>query len=135
MSRIFRCLAAGLLGPAAALSTALPAGAVVAAPSVGCAVDYYGRQVDASVHEAVLRINNTGTAPIEGWTLRFRLPLGQTILLAKGAYLETTSDVIVAHDIVTNATVRPGGAVTVSYQASGQATRPAEFTVNSVPCA
>ncbi|WP_211278065.1 cellulose binding domain-containing protein, partial [Couchioplanes caeruleus] len=113
---------------------ALPAGAVVAAPTVGCSVGYYGQQVDASVHQAVLRINNTGTEAIEGWTLRFRLPPGQTILLVKGASLETTSGAIVAHDIVTNATVRPGGTVTVAYQATGQATRPATFTVNSVPC-
>ncbi|MEV6596801.1 cellulose binding domain-containing protein [Actinoplanes sp. NPDC051346] len=134
MSRIFRLLAAGLLGPAITLPAALPAPAVVATAAVGCSVDYQGRQVDASVHLAMLMITNTGTEPLEGWTLRFTLPSGQTILLIKGASLETTSGAIVAHDIVTNATVRPGGTVTVSYQASGQATRPAAFTVNSVPC-
>ncbi|MFC4072062.1 cellulose binding domain-containing protein [Actinoplanes subglobosus] len=125
MSRIFR----SLLGVVAVL----PAPAVAGA-GAGCSVGYAWKQVDATVHQATLVIGNTGSVTIKGWTLRFTLPAGQKITLVKGASLASPSEAVVAHDIVVNATVEPGGSVTVTYRATGAGGTASGFTVNEVPC-
>jgi acetylxylan esterase len=125
MSRIFR----SLMGVVAVL----PAPAVAGA-EVGCSVGYAWRQVDPAVHQATLTIGNTGTATIKGWTLRFTLPAGQKITLVKGASLESPAGSVVAHDIVVNATVEPGGAVAVTYRATGAGGGASGFAVNDVAC-
>lgn len=125
MSRIFR----SLLGVTAVLP------APVTGSADGCAVGYSWRQVDASVHQAALAIKNTGADTLKGWTLRFTLPASQKILLVKGASLESPAGSVVAHDIVVNAIVEPGGTVAVSYQATGAGGTASGFSVNGIPCA
>ncbi|BEL12768.1 hypothetical protein Q0Z83_109590 [Actinoplanes sichuanensis] len=124
MSRIFR----SLLG----VVVVLPA--PVAVTVDGCAVGYAWRQLDVSVHQAALSIKNTGTETLKGWTLRFTLPASQKILMVKGASLESPSGSVVAHDIVVNAVVEPGGTVAVSYQATGAGGLASDFSVNGLPC-
>jgi hypothetical protein len=130
MSRIFRSMAAGVAG----LAAVLPAGAATGAAAEGCSIGYRWLPAGDGIHHTVLTIGNTGGDAIRGWTLRFTLPPPQSIILIKGATLQTASGAIVARDVVSNATVRPGASVTVQYQASGPGGTATGFSVNGITC-
>ncbi|MGW3342621.1 PQQ-dependent sugar dehydrogenase [Nonomuraea rubra] len=84
-----------------------------------------------------LTITNTGTAPISGWTLRFPLARGQSVVSDWNTDLTQSGDMVSAVNAGHNGSVAPGQSVTMGYLVShtGDASPPSRFTLNRDTCA
>jgi poly(hydroxyalkanoate) depolymerase family esterase len=83
-----------------------------------------------------LTVANTGGAAINGWSLAFTLPAGQTITSGWNATYSPASGQITATNLSYNAAIAANGSVSIGFQAThtGNASRPAAFTLNGAPC-
>jgi glucuronoarabinoxylan endo-1,4-beta-xylanase len=85
---------------------------------------------------ANIAITNTGTSTIDGWTLSFTLPSGQTITSGWNATYSPSSGQVSARNVSYNGTLAPGAGVEVGFQAThtGNTSEPTTFTLNGIPC-
>ncbi|MER7284001.1 cellulose binding domain-containing protein [Dactylosporangium sp. NPDC000244] len=85
---------------------------------------------------AAITITNTGTATIDGWTLAFTLPSGQSITSGWNATFSPSSGQVSARNVSYNGTLAPGASVDLGFQAThtGNTAEPAAFTLNGIPC-
>jgi hypothetical protein len=83
-----------------------------------------------------LTLTNTGTSGLNGWTLTFTLPSGQTISSGWNAIYSPTSGQVTARNAGYNGTVAPGASVTVGFQAThtGNAGAPTGYALNGSAC-
>jgi poly(hydroxyalkanoate) depolymerase family esterase len=83
-----------------------------------------------------LTLTNTGTTAINGWTLGFTLPAGQTVTNGWGATYTPSSGAVTATNVSYNGTLAPGASVSIGYQAShtGNSAAPGAFTLNGTAC-
>ncbi|MFC7531777.1 PHB depolymerase family esterase [Actinoplanes sp. GCM10030250] len=86
---------------------------------------------------ANLTITNTGATGINGWSLGFTLPSGQTITSGWNATYSPTAGQVTARNVGYNAAIPAGGSVSVGFQAThtGNTAKPASFSLNGMPCA
>jgi poly(3-hydroxybutyrate) depolymerase len=84
-----------------------------------------------------ITITNTGSAPINGWSLAFTLPGGQSITSGWSATYSPASGQVTAKNVSYNADIAPNASITVGFQANhtGDASAPASFTLNGKTCA
>ncbi|MFF0164515.1 PQQ-dependent sugar dehydrogenase [Streptomyces prasinus] len=84
-----------------------------------------------------LTVTNTGSTPVNGWTLEFPLALGQTVVSDWNTDLTQGANVIKASDASHNAAIAPGASVTLGYLAdhTGDTSPPSRFTLNGDACA
>ncbi|WP_328894944.1 PQQ-dependent sugar dehydrogenase [Streptomyces sp. NBC_00236] len=84
-----------------------------------------------------LTVTNTGSTPVNGWTLRFPLALGQTVTSDWNTDLTQGSNTITAANSSHNATIAPGESITLGYLAAhtGDSSPPPRFTLNGDACA
>ena len=85
---------------------------------------------------ASVTITNTGTSAINGWSLGFTLPSGQTITQGWNATYSPASGQVTAHNASYNAAIAPGASVNIGYQANhtGNSGAPTGFTLNGAAC-
>ncbi|MFI9639978.1 cellulose binding domain-containing protein [Micromonospora sp. NPDC051925] len=85
---------------------------------------------------ASISITNTGTSTIDGWTLAFTLPSGQTITSGWNATYSPSSGQVSARNVSYNGTIAPGSTVDIGFQAThtGNTAKPTAFTLNGIPC-
>ncbi|MFD3502906.1 PHB depolymerase family esterase [Streptomyces sp. NPDC058676] len=85
---------------------------------------------------ASVTITNTSTTAINGWTLGFTLPAGQTITNGWGATYAPSSGAVTATNASYNGTLAPNASVTLGYQANhtGNSAAPGAFTLNGTAC-
>jgi glucuronoarabinoxylan endo-1,4-beta-xylanase len=85
---------------------------------------------------ANISITNTGTSAINGWTLTFTLPSGQSITSGWNATYSPSSGQVNARNVDYNGTLAPGATVEIGFQAThtGNTAEPAAFTLNGIPC-
>ncbi|MEE6257658.1 cellulose binding domain-containing protein [Plantactinospora sonchi] len=83
-----------------------------------------------------ITITNTGTTAINGWSLVFTLPGGQTITSGWNAAYSPTSGQVTARNAAYNGTIAPNASVSIGFQAthSGNTARPTSFTLNGATC-
>jgi endo-1,4-beta-xylanase len=83
-----------------------------------------------------ITITNTGTAPINGWSLRFNLAAGQTITSGWNATYAPSSGQVTATNASYNAAIPPGGSTTIGFQANhtGNTAAPSGFSLNGAAC-
>ncbi|MDG6103735.1 glycoside hydrolase family 11 protein [Dactylosporangium aurantiacum] len=83
-----------------------------------------------------ITITNTGTTPINGWSLRFNLASGQTITSGWNATYSPSSGQVTATNVSYNGSIPPGGSTTIGFQAnhSGNTSAPSGFTLNGATC-
>ncbi len=83
-----------------------------------------------------LTITNTGTAAIDGWSLVFTLPAGQTITSGWSATYSPTSGQVTARNVGYNPGIAPGASVSIGFQAThtGNTAEPTSFTLNGAAC-
>jgi endo-1,4-beta-xylanase len=83
-----------------------------------------------------LTITNTGSASINGWSLRFNLASGQTITSGWNASYSPSSGQVTATNVSYNAAIPPGGSTTIGFQAThnGNNGAPTGFTLNGAAC-
>ena len=84
-----------------------------------------------------ITIANTGTSAVNGWSLVFTLPSGQTITSGWNATYTPASGQITATNASYDAAIAPGASVNIGFQANqtGNAGAPSSFTLNGAACA
>ena len=83
-----------------------------------------------------ITIANTGTTAINGWSLVFTLPSGQTITSGWNATYSPSSGKVTATNVSYNAAIAPNASVSIGFQAThtGNAAAPTSFTLNGAAC-
>jgi poly(3-hydroxybutyrate) depolymerase len=121
-------------------------------PQAGWNRRRYGDQVEAySIQGAGHSLPSTGmaaaaiaffgitttppTTAVNGWSLTFTLPSGQTITSGSNAGYSPTAGQVTARDVGYNAAIAPGGSVSVGFQAThtGNTAPPVSFSLNGAP--
>ncbi|MFG2107645.1 cellulose binding domain-containing protein [Micromonospora chersina] len=84
-----------------------------------------------------ITVTNTGTSTINGWSLAFTLPGGQSIVGGWNATYAPTSGQVTARNVDYNATLAPNASLSIGFQAThtGNTARPSGFTLNGAACA
>ncbi|PWU55198.1 hypothetical protein DLJ47_10310 [Micromonospora sp. S4605] len=105
-------------------------------PTGACRVAYAVNAWNTGLTTSVT-ITNTGTIPVDGWSLAFTLPAGQTITGGWNASYAPASGAVTARHVAYNATIAPNASVSIGFQAThtGNTGRPTSFTLNGSPCA
>ncbi|WP_328848352.1 cellulose binding domain-containing protein [Micromonospora zamorensis] len=103
--------------------------------SDGCRVAYTVNAWNNGL-TASISVTNTSSTPVNGWTLAFTLPGGQSITSGWNASYTPSSGAVTARNVSYNATIAPNTSVDVGFQAThtGNAGRPSAFTLNGTAC-
>ncbi|MGC5053390.1 PHB depolymerase family esterase [Micromonospora sp. DT48] len=82
-----------------------------------------------------ITITNTGSA-VNGWSLVFTLPSGQTITGGWNADYSPSTGQVTARNLSYNASIPTNGSVTIGFQAThtGNTAKPTSFTLNGAAC-
>ncbi|WP_433319331.1 extracellular catalytic domain type 1 short-chain-length polyhydroxyalkanoate depolymerase [Micromonospora chersina] len=105
-------------------------------PSGGCRVAYAVNAWNTGLTASVT-ITNTAATAVNGWSLAFTLPAGQTVTNGWNATYAPTSGAVTARNVSYNGTIAPNGSVDIGFQAThtGNAGKPTSFTLNGTACA
>ncbi|MER5457078.1 PHB depolymerase family esterase [Micromonospora sp. NPDC002389] len=105
-------------------------------PGTGCRVGYTVNAWNTGLTASVT-ITNTGPTSVNGWSLAFTLPGGQSITGGWNATYAPTSGAVTARNAAYNGTIAPNASVTIGFQAThgGNTAAPSAFTLNTTPCA
>ncbi|MCP3785658.1 PHB depolymerase family esterase [Micromonospora sp. A3M-1-15] len=105
-------------------------------PSGGCRVAYAVNAWNTGLTASVT-ITNTAAAAVNGWSLAFTLPAGQTVTNGWNATYAPTSGAVTARNVSYNGTIAPNGSVDIGFQAThtGNTGKPTSFTLNGTACA
>ncbi|BCJ44719.1 hypothetical protein GCM10010168_15320 [Actinoplanes ianthinogenes] len=125
--------AVATLGTGAAVFGVLHADAAEAAT---CAVTYTVTSQWNSGFTGDVKVRNTGSSVVDGWTLGFAFPSGQTLASGwNGTWTQSGTRVTVT-DAGWNKSIAAGGTVAVGFTGawSGSNAVPSAFTLNGVTC-
>ncbi|ONK09311.1 PQQ-dependent sugar dehydrogenase [Streptomyces sp. MP131-18] len=83
-----------------------------------------------------LTITNSGTEPVDGWSLTFPLPAGQTVLSDWNTTITQNGDIVTATNASHNGAIAPGASVSIGYLVShsGETAVPGRFALNGANC-
>ncbi|WP_329179396.1 GH12 family glycosyl hydrolase domain-containing protein [Streptomyces sp. NBC_01477] len=81
-------------------------------------------------------VANTGSSAVNGWTLGFTLPAGQTVTSSWNATVAPASGAVTASSLAYNAQIPAGGSQSFGFQgtSAGSSAPPSGFTLNGTPC-
>jgi cellulase/cellobiase CelA1 len=84
-----------------------------------------------------ITVTNTGTTRIDGWSMVFTLPSGQTITSGWNATYSPSSGQVTARAVTHNAAIAPDASDDIGIQAThtGNTAEPASFSLNGMSCA
>jgi cellulase/cellobiase CelA1 len=106
-------------------------------PSGGasCAVKYTANSWGNGFTADVL-VTNTGSSAINGWTLNYSLPSGQTVTNAWNATVSQSGSAVTARNVGHNGSIAPGGTASFGYQGTlnGSYSSPTSFSLNGATC-
>lgn len=106
-------------------------------PGAACRITYTVNAWNTGLTTDIA-IANTGSTPVNGWSLAFALPSGQTITSGWNATYTPMSGQVTARDVSYNAVINAGASVgSIGFQAihTGNTAKPTSFTLNGNPCA
>ncbi|MGC4746514.1 glycoside hydrolase family 9 protein [Micromonospora sp. DT201] len=85
---------------------------------------------------ATVTITNTGTSALNGWTLRFSFPGGQTVSQGWSAAVSQSGAAVTATNLSYNGTIAPGASLSFGFNGAHTGTnpKPTAFTVNNTAC-
>jgi cellulase/cellobiase CelA1 len=103
--------------------------------SSACAVKYTANSWNNGF-TADVQITNTGSSAINGWTLNYTLPGGQTVTNAWNATVSQSGSAVTARNVSHNGSIAPGGTASFGYQGtlSGSYSSPSSFSLNGTAC-
>jgi acetylxylan esterase len=106
-------------------------------PSSGSCRVTYGVNAWNTGLTASVTITNTSTTAVNGWSLGFTLPSGQTITNGWNATYSPNSGAVTARNVSYNGAIAPNASVSVGFQAThtGNSGKPTAFTLNGTGCA
>lgn len=101
----------------------------------GCHVDYQVNAWNTGLTTAIT-ITNTGGGAVDGWSLSFTLPGGQTITGGWNATYTPAGSAVTARNVSHNAVIAPNASVGIGFQAThtGDTGEPPSFTLNGTAC-
>ncbi|NUR83103.1 MAG: esterase, partial [Nonomuraea sp.] len=104
-------------------------------PAGACRVGYTVNAWNTGLTAAVT-VTNTSTAPVNGWSLAFTLPAGQSVTSAWNATVTPAGGAVTARNVSYNAAIAPGASVSFGFQAThtGNTAAPPAFTLNGAAC-
>jgi acetylxylan esterase len=104
-------------------------------PGGPCRVEYTVSPWNTGL-TAQISITNTGTSTINGWSLAFTLPSGQTITGGWGASYSPASGQVAATPVSYTSTINVNASVGFGFQAThtGNTAEPTSFTLNGTAC-
>jgi hypothetical protein len=116
-------------------TTSAPVTVMVGSTAAACKVTYTLTNQWNTGFQADLKIANLGPT-INGWTLAWTFPNGQSITQLWNATFTQTRASVVAHDAGWNANIPSGGSADFGFTAnwSGTNAKPTAFTLNGVAC-
>jgi poly(hydroxyalkanoate) depolymerase family esterase len=122
--------------PSASSSVPTSPSQSTSAPAGACRVAYTVNAWNSGL-TASITITNTSSTTVNGWTLAFTLPSGQSIVSGWNATYSPTSGAVSARNVSYNPTIAPNASVGIGFQAThtGNTGRPATFTLNGAACA
>ncbi|MFF0312547.1 endo-1,4-beta-xylanase [Streptosporangium sp. NPDC004379] len=129
---------AGSTATPTATPTVTPTSTPTSTPTTGtgaCRVSYtmnsWGNGFTAGIS-----ITNTGSSTLNGWSLEFTLPSGQTITSGWNATYSPSSGRVTARNVDYNGTLAPGATTDIGFQAghTGNTSKPDSFTLNGASC-
>ena len=96
----------------------------------------YGTNTWSNGFTANVTVANTGSSAVNGWTLGFTLPSGQTVTNSWNAALSGTSGALTARNTTHNGSLPAGGTASFGFQGtySGTFASPSAFTLNGSAC-
>ncbi|MFY1681013.1 cellulose binding domain-containing protein [Micromonospora sp. WMMD730] len=102
----------------------------------GCAVGYAVTGQWQGGFQGEVTIRNTGTAPVDGWTLQWSFADGQRISQAWNASYTQSGGTVRATNAGWNGTIAAGATASFGFlaDATGANNRPAGFTLNGTAC-
>ncbi|MFD9188859.1 endo-1,4-beta-xylanase [Streptomyces phaeochromogenes] len=105
-------------------------------PAGACAVTYTVQSQWNTGFTAQVTIRNTSTAAVNGWTLAWSWPAGQSVTQAWNATVTQSGSAVSAANATYNAAIAPGASVTFGFNGSwsGGNTAPTAFTLNGTAC-
>src|SRR4051794_20742258 len=117
--------------PVAELSADLPI-----APA-SCTVSYRTSREWPGGMVAQVSVANTGSAPINGWTLAFGYPGDQQVSSAWNAAVQQSGATVTARNLPYDASIAPGGSVTFGLLGTWHVSDapPTSFTLDGTACA
>ncbi|WP_066464277.1 cellulose binding domain-containing protein [Sanguibacter suarezii] len=107
----------------------------VTPPAGSCKATYWTSDWNTGF-TAMVKITNTGTTAIDGWSLGFTFPAGQTITNGWSAHYAATGAAQTITNQSWNGTIAAGQTVQIGFNGShtGTNTRPTAFTLNGATC-
>jgi endoglucanase len=101
-----------------------------------CSVEYIVHGTWPGGFNTQLWITNTGTTPIDGWTLRWAFPSGQSIANGWSAEYATAGGQQLASNLSWNRVIRPGERLTIGFigSSTGGFDEPLLFFLNDGVC-
>jgi cellulase/cellobiase CelA1 len=108
-----------------------PPGGGTGACRVGATVNAW----NTGLTESII-ITNTGTSAINGWSLAFTLPGGQTITSGWNATFTSSGSQVTATNVSYNGSLAAGASTSVGFQAThtGNTATPTAFMLNGTAC-
>jgi hypothetical protein len=123
--------------PTPTATTTPTATATTTPPAAGpCSVKYTVTGSWSGGFQGDVQITNTGTTPVNGWSLRWAFPDGQLITSAWGATVSSSGANVTATNVSYNATLAPNTPVSIGFLGTwtGQNRVPTAFTLNGTSC-
>ncbi|AEI12208.1 glycoside hydrolase family 6 protein [Cellulomonas gilvus] len=104
-------------------------------PGASCKVTYQASGWNTGL-SANVKVTNTGSSAISGWTLKFTFPSGQQISQGWSATWSQSGSAVTATNAPWNGTLAPGASTDIGFNAShsGTNTAPTSFTLNGASC-
>ncbi|MDQ0374554.1 cellulase family glycosylhydrolase [Cellulomonas humilata] len=134
-SYVFTVVAKDVAGNRSAASTALTAYTAPEVSTGSCAVTYTANSWSTGFTGSV-KITNTGTSPLAGWTLAFTYANGQKVTQGWSATWSQTGSAVTATGVAWNSTLAPGASTEIGFNGThiGTNTAPTSFTINGAAC-
>ncbi|WP_328872046.1 cellulase family glycosylhydrolase [Streptomyces sp. NBC_00287] len=105
-------------------------------PTGTCAVTYRVVNEWPGGFQADLTVRNTSTTPVNGWTLTFAFPAGQTVTNMWGGVPTQTADTVRVAPASYTTTIPASGSVSIGFTGTKGTTNPSPsvFTLNGATC-
>lgn len=105
-------------------------------PPSTCKVTYALQSQWSGGFVAAVTISDTGSSPINAWTLAFNFPGDQQVTNSWNATVSQTGAAVTARNLSWNAGIPAGGSVTFGFQGTWTASlaSPTDYSVNGLVC-
>ena len=130
-------VAGNVSAASAAVSATTTTATTTTATTTGACSATYTANSWSTGFTATVKVTNTGTTAINGWTLAFTFPSGQVLTGGWSATWSQTGTAVTAQGPAWNSSLAPGMSTEIGFQGThpGTNTAPVTFSLNGGPCA